>query len=159
MALLKAHLVLEVMGRPAPHIKKALKEIVGKIKAEKGINLLKDNYHPAKKVEGSKDIYTSFAEIDAEFDSLEKLFWVVMAYMPSNIEVYEPDKLKMSSSDINGFANHLVSKLHGYDEIAKKIIAERNILHNQLQQLKAGGSDVQADDKKPKKASSKKKKN
>tara|TARA_Y100000034_G_scaffold130296_1_gene188344 strand:- start:878 stop:1387 length:510 start_codon:yes stop_codon:yes gene_type:complete len=136
---IKAKLILEIMGRPAEHIKEGLNTLVVKMGSEEGIELIEKEYNEPKKVEKAEDLWTAFADVDAEFESLEHFFNVVMAYMPSHVEIYEPDKFKLDSPGINHLSNFLVSRLHRYDSIAKKVVGEKEILFNKLEFLRKGG--------------------
>jgi len=136
---LKATIIMEIMGRPPEHIKEALNTVVIKMGSEKGVEVVNKKYHKPKTVEGAKNLYMTFAEIDAEFESPEHFFAILMSYMPSNVEIYEPDKFKMDSAEMNSLSNYIVAKLHNYDNIAKRLISEKEILLNQLQYIKDGG--------------------
>jgi len=136
---IRAHFIIELMGRPPEHLKEALNTLVVKIGSEKGVSLLGKKYHKAKPVKDVKNLYTNFAEINMEFDSLERFFAIITGYMPSNIEIYEPEKFKLNAYEINALGNQIISRLHGYDEITKRVLAERDILLRQLQHIKSGG--------------------
>ena len=139
MEKVKANLIIEIMGRPPEHIKEALNTLVIKMGSEKGVNILDKKYHEPKPVKETKNLFTAFAEVNVEFDSLEIFFTIIMIYMPSNVEVYEPERFKLNAAEINSLGNHLVSKLHRYEEITKRALMERNILLQQLEYLKRGG--------------------
>lgn len=139
MSEIKASLILEIMGRPAGHIKEALNTLVIKMGGEEGVELIDKKYHEPKPIKDTKDLFTCFAEVNVKFDSLERFFAVIMGYMPSNVEVYEPDKFRMETHEINSLGNFITSKLHRYDEIVKRVMTERDILFKQLQYLRQGG--------------------
>ena len=139
MEKIKANLIIEIMGRPPEHIKEALNTLVVKIGSEKGINILDKKYHEPRPVKDVKNLFIAFAEINVEFDSLEHLFAIIVGYMPSNVEVYEPEKFKLNAAEINSLGNYIISKLHRYDEIVKRALMDRNILLKQLEYIKSGG--------------------
>jgi hypothetical protein len=138
---LKANMILEIMGRPPEHVKESLNTIVVKMGSEKGTNVVDKKYHDPKPIEEKnvKDLFVAFAEVGVEFDSLTHFLSVIMGYMPSNVEVYEPEKFKLNSSDVNEMSNFLMGKLHRYDEMAKRLIGERDILIRQLEYIRRGG--------------------
>ena len=96
-------------------------------------------YHEPKSVKDVKNLYMAFAEIEVEFETLEHFFAIIMGYMPSNVEIFEPEKFKINSSELNSLSNYIVAKLHNYDNIAKRLISERDVLLNQMQYIKEGG--------------------
>ena len=139
MSKIKANIIMEIMGRPPEHIKEALNTVVVKMGSEKGVLVLNKKYHEPKEMEKAKNLFTTFAEIDIEFDNLERFFSILMGYMPSNVEVYQPGNFKFDLYEINSLGNFILSKLHRYDEIAKQVIFERDILLRQLEHIKNGG--------------------
>ena len=128
-----ARLVIEIMGRPPEHIEEGLNTLVVRMGSEKGMKILKKDYHKAKKIENTENLYTAFAEVEAEFENSEKLFAVIFNYMPANIEIIEPANFKLKNFELNTLANFILGKLHNYDEIAKRIIVERDILIKTLE--------------------------
>ncbi len=139
MGQIKAKIIIEIMGRPAEHLKESMNLLVEKLAQEKGIVIIDKKLFDPKPLKDSKDLFTSFTELDIDFESLESFFAIVMGYMPSNVEIYEPDKLKINLSEINALSNFMISKLHRYDEIAKRALIERDMVIKQLEFLKNGG--------------------
>jgi hypothetical protein len=139
MQKVKANIIIELMGRPKEHLKEALKTLVVKMGSEKGVRLIDKRYHSPKAMKKTDNLFVSFAEINMEFDSLEYFFAIIMGYMPSNVEIYEPERFKLNTHELNSFSNYIVSKLHRYDELAKRALVERDILLKQLQYIKSGG--------------------
>lgn len=138
MAGVKAQFIIEIMGRPPEHIKEALNTLVVKMGSEKGVNILGKKYFDPKPIEKVDNMFSAFAQIDAEFETISHFFSILMGYMPSNVEVYEPEKFKMSADEVNDLANFITSKLHRYDEIAKRAIFQRDVLVKQVQQMRSG---------------------
>ncbi len=136
---IKASLIIEIMGRPPEHLKETLNTLIIRMGSEKGVKLLDKKYHDPAQVENVPNLFTCFAEVNVEFETIEHMFNIIMGYMPSHVEVYEPEKHKLDTHQINSLANYLVSKLHKYDEMAKGALAERDILLRQMNFLKNGG--------------------
>ena len=127
MSKIKANLIIEIMGRPPEHIKEALNTLTIRMDSEKGVSILNKKYHDPKPIEKSNNLFITFAEIDIEFETLETFFSILMGYMPSNAEIYEPEKFKLDVNDLNGLGNFIIGKLHRYDSIAKRALTEKNI--------------------------------
>jgi len=111
-------MIFEIMGKPADYIVKTLKEITDKIPGEKGVRITSRRISEPKPVEKS-EVFTSFAEIEMELDSMQTLLGIIFLYMPAHVEIIEPDTLKIKNFDFNVMANELVRRLHEYDGIAK----------------------------------------
>lgn len=134
MEKIKSTLVLEILGRPAEHIKKALIDLTEKLGAEKGVKLLEKTIHEPSPVKDTKDIYTAFAEVSLEFDSLENYLGILFTYMPAHVEITSPASLEITNADLSGLGNKLLARLHDYDAITKKFIHERNFLLDKLRE-------------------------
>jgi hypothetical protein len=132
MEKIQVFLVLEILGRPQQHVKEALNTLVIKMGTEKGVKILSKTYHDPVPVDGSKDLFTAFAEVGLELDSLSNYFGVIFAYMPSNVEIVKPEELIITKSELNELANTLAQRLHQYDAITKQTMAERDILVKKL---------------------------
>lgn len=130
----RAVIIVEVLGRPAEHVKESLKVHMSNLNITKGVKLCSLTISEPKKIEmpeeqGQKqELYSCFAEAEIEADNLLKLVEIILDYMPSSIEVLEPNNLDFSLFEATSFLNDLSGRLHRYDEIAK-------IAQTQAQQL------------------------
>jgi len=131
----RAILILEILGRPAEHVKEILSKIIEKLGKEKNVRLLNKTIAEPKEIEGQENIFTSFAEVEIE-TNLQTLMLLIFAYMPSHIDIITPEDLRIKNSDMNLFLNELVRKLHRYDELAKTLMMERQIIAKQIQEGK-----------------------
>ena len=59
----------------------------------------------------------------------------MFGYMPSNIEIISPEKLTLQNIDLNEIGNGLVSRLHNYDAIAKRLVVEKEFLLSKIKEL------------------------
>ena len=128
-------MVLEILGRPKEHIIESLDKIIEKLGTEKGVKLIKKIVHDPIPVEGSDDLLTTFAEIELKLDSLSVFFGIMFAYMPSNVEIIEPVKSSVPNTELTELINHLLQRLHNYDSIAKKLIADQQFLLEKIKHL------------------------
>ena len=131
---INANLVIELLGRPKEHLEEALQTHVLKLGSEKGVSIKNKILHPAILVQDSKTLFTTFAELEVEFDSLEKYFGIIFAYLPSHIELISPEKIIVANSHMNDLANGILQRIHGYDSLAKNLLAERENIFNIMKQ-------------------------
>ena len=150
---INASLILEILGKPANHVKKTLSDIIKKLGEEKDVKILNKKIAEPKTVEGREDIFTSFAEVEIQ-TNLQKLMLLIFFYMPSHVEVTSPEDLSIRNTDFSLLLNDLLTKLHRYDEIAKALLFERKAI---AQQIKEGKIKIEKPGKKAKKKSKKKK--
>jgi hypothetical protein len=117
--------VIELAGRPPEHIKKALDTIVDAFGKQKGVEVVLKKTHDPEPVE---KLFSCFAEIEFICESFSRLLNLIFYFMPSSIEVVEPEKIKLTSADANAIANDISTRLHQYDSIAKKLQIENAII-------------------------------
>ena len=134
MEKIQANLVIEILGRPKEHLIQALATLVGRLETENGIKVINQTQHEPIKVPNSQNLFTTFAEIEAEFDKIETYLQVLFAYMPSHSEIIKPEKIPIANTDLNELGNALVSRLHSYDAITKNALMQNNILKGKIQE-------------------------
>lgn len=134
MAKLEASLILEILGRPKENVITALQMVVENLEKEKGVKVVKKTLHEPLPVENS-DLFTSFAEIDVELDSIMAYLSVIFGHMPSNIQIMHPEKITLDNIELNELGNALVQRLYKYDALTKGIVAERDMLAQRLYQV------------------------
>lgn len=135
MEKMKVSMVLEILGRPAEHVNESLKQLVEKLKTEKGVKITNHKFYEAAPIENSNEMFSAFTEIDAEFDSISNYFGIIFAYMPSHIEIINPEKITMNNLDLSNVGNILLSRLHNYDAIAKRLVIDSNFIMEKMKEF------------------------
>ncbi|MBI2047002.1 hypothetical protein HYT26_02465 [Candidatus Pacearchaeota archaeon] len=139
---IRALMVIEILGRPVEYILESMDSIVTKIGGEKGARIITKKVHEAKAVEKADNLFTTFAEIEFETENIETLFRIIFTYNPSHIDIINPEQLVLKNTSLNLIANEIIRKLHQYDEVAKILSIERNILANKLRQANIPVSEI-----------------
>ncbi len=135
MAEIKTLLIFELLGRPPEHLKETLSQFIEGIAKETGVTIVDKKINEPKRVEkAQQELYSTFAEVEANFKDLAGLMRATFAYMPSHIEVLSPAEINMKNFELNSFMNELIIKLHRYDELAKGLVIEKHILESKLQE-------------------------
>tara|TARA_Y100000310_G_C20527794_1_gene736945 strand:- start:530 stop:1015 length:486 start_codon:yes stop_codon:yes gene_type:complete len=147
--------IIEILGRPKEHLEESLKNVVKKLNDEKGVRIIESKIHeprlleqkPEQGINEVKDkvekagmtteneIYTMFAEVEAELDDLNSLLVVSFNYMPSNIEISHPENFILKNVDIGSILTNTILRLHRYDELVKKISVDKAILEDKVKEL------------------------
>lgn len=135
MDKIKTIIILEILGRPESYLKESLNVILDKLKGEPGVKIINSKTAEPKKIEG-KNFFSAFSEVEFETDNLAILVNLMFRYMPAHIEIIGPEKLNIKNAELNSILNDLILKLHRYDELAKILGIEKNILTKQIIQLK-----------------------
>jgi len=128
-------IMLEVIGRPKEHLKEVLQDLIKKIGQEKGIKIKHSEVYEPTELKDNKSLYTSFAEMDIEADSMREIMQITFKYMPSHIEVVSPENLTLNNNFLNDIFNELTRRLHAYDQIVRIVQNEKIILEKQLKEL------------------------
>lgn len=154
-------MIVEMAGRPANHVKESLTKHVGVLEKLSDIEVHKIDLSDAKEIEQPKDapktetMFTCFAEVDLETESFSRMTQVMFDFMPSSVEVIEPSKVQLESSEATELLNNLSGRLHRYDEVARVSQFKAHQLESQLKL--AQESMLEKDSENSKKKTGKKK--
>lgn len=139
--------MIEVLGRPPEHVTETIEDLINKIDSEKEISVKHKKINEPKPIEGKDNLFTSFAEIDLEVESIMNILFIIFRYMPSYIEITEPEKINLTNNQINETFNEITRRLHKYDETARILQMEKKILEdklrNQIQEKKYSEEKVE----------------
>ncbi len=154
---ISAMLVLEVMGRPAEHLTETLNSLARKISEEKGVKVTDTKVNSPVLIKDQKNFYTSFAEIEVEVENMLNLAILMFKYMPAHIEVISPQNISLTNVEWGDIFSELTRRLHGYEEVARILQAEKVILENKLREIMKSKENKKESGKEKKKQEKEKK--
>jgi len=126
--MIHCKMIFEIAGKPEKFVNKTVTDQIKKIK-EENVEVIKHQAHPAKKVEGVKDFWSTFAEVDFLAPNMMTIQGLIFDYMPSSLEILAPeDKIIDSVNNYTDILNDLIAKLHMYDNAFKHLQAENFVL-------------------------------
>lgn len=131
---INAVMIIEVIGKPPEHLTETLNKMISQIDEEKGVNVKEKKLNEPVLMKDQKDFYTSFAEIGIEVEEILEIAMLMFKYMPAHIEIISPELIALTNNGWNEILNELARRLHGYDEIARIIQVEKNILEKKLKE-------------------------
>jgi len=126
--------VVEVLGKPKEHVDSTLKGYLKKLKENSKYEVLKEDLAELKQHEDS-ELWMAFAELEIKTAGVTEIIDFCFDYMPSLIEIIEPEELQLDSLMISSFLNDMQAKLHGVDMIAKQMKMENQLTNNSLAKL------------------------
>jgi len=126
-------IVIEILGAPKEHVEKTLKLVMDKVKEQKYIQLLKEKVFETKKV---KQFWSTFAEVEMAVEGINNLMNFCFDFMPSSVEILEPEKFSVNANYLNDLLNDLLARLHKYDMLLKNLHAENTLLKKELEKKK-----------------------
>ena len=132
---IKAIFILDVIGRPPEHLIESLQQLIDEIDKEKGVSVVMKDIKKPTLMKDQKEFYTTFAEIEVEIEEMVYLAILLFKYMPAHIEIISPEILAMSNNGWNDVLNELARRLHSYDEIARIMQIEKNMLLKKVEEL------------------------
>ncbi len=133
--ILKVTFVLDVIGRPPKHLVESLERVSEEIDKERGTKITSKEIKEPTKMKDNPKFYTTFMELNLEFENIEYLMISVFKYMPAHIEIVEPEVVALSNNGLNDILNELVRRLHGYDEITRAMQMENQKLRQMVSQF------------------------
>ena len=133
--MVRAIMIVEMAGRPATHLTESLEKHVNilrevsdmevhEIKVSEPRVIAREDGDKKLEIGEGEDMFTAFAECDFEIPSFARLSETMFDFMPSSIEVIEPNKVSLDSIEATDLLNNISGRMHRYDEIAK-IAGER----------------------------------
>ena len=144
---IKSIFILEILGRPPEHLKEVLGNLIKKIEGEKGVELLQSKIHEPvlakeqEKIEESKRMHTTFAEVEIEVEEISLLVGLMFKYMPANVEVIEPETIYLSNNYWTEILSEITRRLHGYDEVARVLQLQNSQMKKKLEEMFAKERD------------------
>lgn len=120
-----ARIIVELLGGPKEYIEETLQQYVEKIKENDAHKVIAVEIAP---VEPQDQLWSTFAEVELWVKDASALAFLCFDYMPSSIEVMEPETLVYRAADFAGFFNDLQARLHKLDMIVKNLRAENKVL-------------------------------
>jgi hypothetical protein len=130
--------IIEILGKPKDHVQESLEKLIESMDQDKGVFVSSKKIHEPKKIESKEEnekqdeLFTSFAELEVDFEKVENLLSFVFKYMPSNIEITKPENFVLKNDFLAEILTSVILRLHKYDEIAKKLVQDNRILQNKL---------------------------
>lgn len=148
---IRAILIIQILGKPADHIEQTLKLAIDNLAKDRRINLIEKKVHPAKLVEGTEQVFTTFAEVEILVSEISKLIDLIFDYMPASVEILEPSNFSLKLEDANSLLNDLATRIHQYDMLLKKSRLQLNILVNKFKKIEEKIKEKKTEEKEKKK--------
>src|SRR3989344_4354608 len=122
--------IIEVAGYPKEHVEQVIKALVDRVKEKEKI--IRSDIFEAKQI---KEFWSTFTEMEISFEGMDPLSRFCFEYMPSSLEILEPERLRLDSKDFENAYNDLLGKLHHYDMNLKNTNAANLIFQKKLREF------------------------
>ncbi len=125
---IKARIIIEILGSPVEHVEKVMNDVMSELEKTK-ITIIKKEISEPKIVE---KFYSSFAEIELKCKDLEKLLDICFDFMPSVVEIIEPEEFKFDPKILEDFLNDLLARLHKHSMVIRNLHAENVLMKKEM---------------------------
>jgi hypothetical protein len=124
---LKTRIVVELLGKPLEHMQNTIL-LLGENFCNNlpEVKVTKRSVRPPVAVENT-ELFSAFVEFEADVKELATLIGIIFDYLPSSVEIIEPEEISDLTFNINGLLNDLALKMHQYDHIVKQLKAQNEL--------------------------------
>lgn len=131
MTTIKFRALIEVIGKPQEHVEEAMKKYIANLKTDERFKVLTEEFAELKK-QDQQDLWATFTELEIKTNTIEHLIDFCFDFMPSLIEILEPEQLTIDEKQLSFFLNDLQAKLHQVDMVAKQVKMENDVLKKNI---------------------------
>ncbi|MBI2041185.1 MAG: hypothetical protein HYT16_03730 [DPANN group archaeon] len=131
---IKASMIVEIAGSPQEHINYALNLMSEQFcKDMTEVKILNKKVTQSEKMPQSERVFSGFCEFEIEVPDLAVLFVICKDYLPSSVEIYEPDSILFHREHMTEMFNDFAARLHDYDAMAKTLTLQKRFLLEETQ--------------------------
>ncbi len=117
--------IIELAGFPKSHIEESIKKIREQIEKDKDLKVIKKEITEVKEI---NKMWATFLEVELEVPNLNKLLEFNLNFLPSSVEILEPNKITLDTNEFTDFVNLMQTRLHEYTTAINKLILENRSL-------------------------------
>lgn len=122
----------EVVGNPKEHVEKTMREFMENIRKDQQMKVVTADYGEAEEVKDSQGLWSTFCDAEILFDNLEKVNWLCVNFMPSNIDIIAPEELRFKDKELTNWFNDILAKLHEVSMGYRQTVAKEELLTKNL---------------------------
>ena len=122
-----ARAIIEVMGKPKEHVEKILGAVVQKAREYRDIEVKNVDKADAEQQKDA-ELWSAFAELEILVNGIPRLFGFCLDFMPSSIEILEPDSFSIQAKDFSDLTVDLLERLNNLTILSQKLRGESTFL-------------------------------
>ena len=126
---LKIKAIIEILGKLKDHVEKTIANVVEELKKREGLTLINEKIAKTKKLE---TFFSSYVEVELKLSTMDQLIDFCFDFLPSNIEIIEPEEMNLDSHLLAEYMNDLLAKLHQQSMIIRNMHAENLVMKQKL---------------------------
>ncbi len=122
---LYTRIILEIVGGPKEHVEKTMSLLVDTIKKQKELKVETYEIVPAEKKD---EWWSTFCEMEVLFKKLDDVIEFIYEFMPSSIEIIDPQRITIENHHLSHVFNNLIARLHNTDMLLKEQAAQKKLI-------------------------------
>lgn len=122
--------VIEIAGKPEKHIIDTMQLLLKRLPENKVFEIVEKTVHPAAKIEGSEEMYSTFTELTILTEKADNINEFVQQYLPASIEIIEPEHIQLTNVEASGMYNDIIARLH-HNDMQTRTLAQQNKIMSQ----------------------------
>jgi hypothetical protein len=130
---LKIKAIIEILGKPIEHVDETMKKVLTELASKEGLTVIEKEVAKTKEVES---FFSTYVDLELKLDNLDRMIDFCFDFLPSSIEIIEPEKLELTAETMADFMNDLLAKLHQHSMVIRNLHAENTLLKQQLEEKK-----------------------
>jgi hypothetical protein len=122
--------IIEILGKPKEHVESTLKNVLEELEKREGLSILEKEIAATKELE---KFFSTYVDLEIKLNSLDSLIDFCFDFLPSSLEILEPEKIELESGELAEFMNDLLAKLHQQSMAIRNLHAENVVMKEQLE--------------------------
>ena len=120
---------MTVQGNDSKKVDEAIRSQLNEI--EKLGKIIESKISKPELMEGSKNWYSQFLEVEIMLDNPDKIFDIILDYMVNSVEIIAPENLKVNSQTYQDRLNDLAIKFRETEKAVLYLSARNKILEKE----------------------------
>lgn len=104
-----ARMILEAQGAPKEKVEAALKRLIEELGKQEGSKIYETKFEPVTEKDG---FFSFLVDVGMKFQDFENLISIILNFGPSALLVNEPEKLEISSREIQNVVGDITAIIH-----------------------------------------------
>ncbi len=123
-------IILEILGKPKEHVEKTAKDLEKQIKSLERLTVLSSEVASVEPQE--EGLFSTFIETEILFKNIHHILDFTFNFMPSSVEILEPDKITMKTARFKDLIHDFIGKHHQVEAMAREIKAHNSIITKKM---------------------------
>lgn len=132
---LKVRSIIEIVGSPENYINELLDKVVNKLEERNELKIISKEVFKAEKMK-DQPLFSGFCEVELDVEGVDALLSYCLDFLPSSVEILEPNDFNLKSNKLTNMFNDLLAKLHENNLILRNTQAQNILLRRELDKTK-----------------------